>query len=109
MSRIELFVSAAALFLADRYPWLQRCRRGERHGCVQSDSSELIKEAGAQYLVCVLSVADPLVAQLIHISLFDGPRFDSLLPVSVKAELNVNQGPNREKHECKQIEQRAAR
>lgn len=68
-----------------------------------------LKRAGAQYLVCVLSVADPLVAQLIHISLFDGPRFDSLLPVSVKAELNVNQGPGWEKHECKQIELRAAR
>lgn len=59
--------------------------------------------------MCVLSVADPLVAQLIHISLFDGPRFDSLLPVSVKVELNVNQGPDWKKHECKQIELRAAR
>lgn len=35
-------------------------------------------------------------------------RFDSLLPVSVKAELNVNQGSDREKHECKQIELRAS-
>lgn len=41
--------------------------------------------------VCVLSAADPPVLQLILIPLFDGPRFDSLLPVSVKAELNVNQ------------------
>lgn len=57
--------------------------------CVQSDSSELIKETGPR----IFSAADPLVAQLIHISLFDGPRFDSLLSVSVKEELNVNQGP----------------
>ena len=58
---------------------------------------------------CVLSGADPPVARLIRVSLFDGPRFDSLLPVSVKAELNVNQGPDWEKHECKQTEPRAAR
>lgn len=40
---------------------------------------------------------------------FDGPCFGSLLPVSVKAELNVNQARTEERHERKQMELRAAR
>lgn len=60
---------------------------------VQSDGSELITDTTSEcfFGACVLSATDPPVLQLVLIPLFDGPRFDSLLPVSVKAELNVNQ------------------
>lgn len=59
------------------------------------DSSELIKQTRLRYFSCVRCL-QPIRwwLRLIHTSLFDGLHFDSILPVSVKAELNVNQGPD---------------
>lgn len=99
MSRIELLVSAVELFLADRIRGSSSVGEVRDMAVFSQTAQSSLKRPGAQYLVGVLSGADPLVAQLIPISLFDGPRFDSLLPVSVEAELNVNQGSDWGKHE----------
>lgn len=67
-------------------------QRGEEAWlCVLSDSSGLIKETEAPLIfwsACLRPVRRWL--RLVHMLLFDGWGFDSLLPVSVKAELNVN-------------------
>ena len=64
-----------------------------------------LKRPGPEYLVCSRSTGGSADFTFHYLMAL---RFDSLLPVSVKAELNVNQGPGREEHECKQIEPRAA-
>ena len=64
-----------------------------------------LKSPGPEYLVCSRSTGGSADFTFHYLMAL---RFDSLLPVSVKAELNVNQGPGREEHECKQIEPRAA-
>lgn len=85
---------------------LQRCRRGERHGqTAQSSLKRSRARIFAARAVCSRSTGGSADFTFHYLM---AARFDSLLPVSVKAELNVNQGPGREEHECKQIEPRAA-
>lgn len=109
MSWIELFLSGAELFLADRISGSSGVGEVRNTAAFSKTARSSLKKTGARYLACVQAEVDSLVAQLIHILSLDGPRFDSLLPASVKAVLNVNQGPDWEKHVCKQIELRAAR
>lgn len=110
LSRIELFVSAAELFLADRIHGFSNVSEVRYTAVFGQTAQSSLKRTGPD-IWRARAAFSPIRWWLgmIHISLFDGPRFDSLLPVSVKAELNVKQGPDREKHERKQIELRAAR
>lgn len=103
LSRIELFFFC---FCCRQNRRLQRCRRGERHGqTAQSSLKRSRARIFAARAVCSRSTGGSADFTFHYLM---AARFDSLLPVSVKAELNVNQGPGREEHECKQIEPRAA-
>lgn len=75
-----------------------------RRSSVQSDSSQLITGAHGPTLAArsLQNLIHTFIIWWLH-------SFDSLLPVSVRAKLNVNQGSDLEKHECKQMKLRAAR
>lgn len=98
MSRIELFVSAAELFLADRIRGSSGVGEVRDMAVFSQTAQSSLKRPGPNIwcvCACAPSAADSTGGSAdFAFRSFDGLRFDSLLPVSVKAELNVNQGPD---------------
>lgn len=91
LRRIELLlfcVSAADLFLADRIPGRGRWGDTTAFPLTAPSSLKTPKPADTR---CRLW---PMRWRFGLVPAFDGSRFDSLLPVSVRAGLNVNQGPH---------------
>ena len=113
LSRIELFFVLLRIFfffffhpfLADGVGGSSDVGEVRDTAAFSPTAQSSLKRPGPEYLVCSRSTGGSADFTFHYLMAL---RFDSLLPVSVKAELNVNQGPGREEHECKQIEPRAA-